>query len=147
MNWEQRVNATIVLGGLLFAGWCIGRAQGLPARSPRPQLPMTGLPAANEFVPMDIGHAYFGACGFIGVEDDPGRGHAETKIWVRWGRRGDKQAAEFSPVMSHRDDILTAIDDCMRWYGDVRKELAKGMIQHADPERRRDLGVPAGRLQ
>lgn len=138
MKWDGRANAAIVITGLLFTGWCAGRVQA------RSQGSMRATPMTNEFVPIDMRQAYFGACGFYGVEDDPLHGHAESKIWVRWGKRGDKKA-EFSPIMSHRDDILTAIDDCMHWMQDVRKELAKGEIK-GDPERKRDLAIPAGDL-
>lgn len=144
MNWKGRANTAIVLGGLLFTGWCLGRAQtsAWAAQGNR------GVPERNEFIPVDIGRAYFGACAFYAVQDAPSQGHAETKIWVRWARPGEKTSgkdAEFSPIMSHRDDVLTAIDDCMHWYADVRKEIAKGEIK-GDPEHRRDLGIPAGLL-
>lgn len=140
MNWEHRANAVVVLGGLLLTGWCIGRAQVQPHVGNR------GLPESNEFVPVDIRRAYFGACGFYAVLDAPSQGHAETKIWVRWARPGEKTSgrdAEFSPIMSHREDILSAIDDCVHWYADVRKEIAKGEIKGDPVPRHRDLGIPA----
>lgn len=92
---------------------------------------LTDAPAANDFIPIDIGNAYALGCIAYGIEDDPGHGHAETMVIVRWQAKdaGARKAvegkgyAEFAPIMSHRPDFAGAIDDCDSWYKEVKKRL------------------------
>jgi hypothetical protein len=73
----------------------------------------------SEFVPIDINKAVQIGCSVAGDKGPPL--FYESQVFVSYtGKQWD-----FRPIMSRRPDPIAAADDCIKWYQDVKRQIAE----------------------
>jgi hypothetical protein len=126
-NWQGRRSGALAerQGAGLLNQSPQGEVGSTPSRS---AILTSATVERNDFVPIDIGHASAMACMLSAVDDatlfgPDGAPYAETQVFVNYAKAHGSKKWDFQPIVSRRDNVLTAIDDCIKWYEDVKKQI------------------------
>jgi hypothetical protein len=111
----MRVLFKILIELLILLACFLAAATCLPTAMP--------IDTNEDFIPKDIGNAVEIGCTVSGIAD--GDTYAETQVFVKANK--DSKVWDYKPIISRRTKenggVYKAIDDCIKWYEDSKKQI------------------------